>query len=155
MINEYQAYQESIENIRTNYNTQYQVRVREEHGKVIDFIEYKRSQTDRRIESEIRDKVQSAYTIASHIYRLYKDEKSVTELRSMVAEVATARITKSVQHENCQRLVRDLQDRRDSVSGVSIDEEMISMTRSRNLYQGMLKYMGALDQMIGQLFELL
>jgi len=87
MVNEYQAYEESIDNIRTNYQRRYHDRVQEEHGKVIDFIEYKRSQTDQRIEDEIRDKVQAAYTIASHIYRLYKDEKGVAELRSMVAEI--------------------------------------------------------------------
>jgi len=87
MVNEFQAYEESIENIRTNYQSRYRGRVQEEHDKVIDFIEYKRSQTDQRIEDEIRDKVQAAYTIASHIYRLYKDEKDVDELRSMVVEV--------------------------------------------------------------------
>ncbi len=87
MVNEYQAYEESIENIRVNYNSRYQRRVQEEYTKVVGFIEYKRSQTDQRIEDEIRDKVQSAYSIASHIYRLYKDEKDVDELRSMVAEV--------------------------------------------------------------------
>ncbi|SHO48657.1 cache domain-containing protein [Desulfopila aestuarii] len=87
MVNEYQAYEESIENIRTNYHNRYRSRVQEEHGKVIDFIEYKRSLADQQIEDEIRDKVQAAYSIASHIYRLYKDEKSVTELRAMVTEV--------------------------------------------------------------------
>jgi|GEM_PF-555428 len=87
MVNEYQAYQESIDNIRKNYKNRYERRVQEEHAKVIDFIEYKRNQTDLRMEDEMRDKVQAAYTIASHIYSLYKDEKSVTELRSMVAEV--------------------------------------------------------------------
>lgn len=86
MINEFQAYEESIENIRTNYQSRYRIRVQEEYGKVIDFIEYKRSQTDQHIEEELRDKVQSAYTIASHIYSLYKDEKEISELRSMVAE---------------------------------------------------------------------
>lgn len=86
MVNEFQAYEESIENIRSNYKSRYRGRVQEEYGKVIDFIEYKRSQTDQRIEEDIREKVQSAYTMASHIYSLYKDEKDIEELRSMVAE---------------------------------------------------------------------
>ncbi|WP_136809715.1 cache domain-containing protein [Desulfosediminicola flagellatus] len=86
MVNEFQAYEESIENIRSNYNSRYRGRVQEEYGKVVDFIEYKRSQTDQRIEEDLRDKVQSAYTIASHMYTLYKDEKDIEELRSMVAE---------------------------------------------------------------------
>jgi len=86
-INEYQTYQESIENVRDNYQHQYEVRVKEELEKVIDFIDYRRSQNDKRVERDIRERVQSAYTIASHIYRLYEDEKSVEELRSMVVEV--------------------------------------------------------------------
>ncbi len=87
MVNEYQAYQESIKNIRSNYSSQYQDRLKEEHTKVVDFIEYKRSQTDLLIESEIRDKVQSAYSIASHIYRFYKDQKDTEELMAMIGEI--------------------------------------------------------------------
>ncbi len=86
-VNEYHAYQESIENIKHNYNKQYQVRVREELGKVVDFVEYKRSQSDMRIENELRDKVQSAYSIAAHIYSLNKDIHSVEEIKDMVIEM--------------------------------------------------------------------
>jgi signal transduction histidine kinase len=86
-VNEYQAYMESIENIRNNYQHQYEVRVKEELEKVVDYIDFRRSQNAMRVERNIRERVQSAYTIASHIYRLYKDEKSVDELRFMVAEI--------------------------------------------------------------------
>lgn len=86
-INEYQAYQESISYIRSNYQKQYRDRLQEEIGGVMDFIQYKRSQTDILIENEIRQKVQTAYTTASHIYSQYKDEKSVDELRVMVLEI--------------------------------------------------------------------
>lgn len=86
-FNEYGAYQESISNIRDNYQKQYRTRLQEELGNVMDFIHYKRSQTDMLIENEIRQKVQTAYTIASHIYSQYKDEKDVAELRAMVVEI--------------------------------------------------------------------
>ncbi len=86
-FNEYGTYRESISNIRENYRERYESRVKEEVGKVIDFIEYKRSQADLLIENEIRDRVQAAYSIASHIYSQHKDEMSVDELRSMVVEV--------------------------------------------------------------------
>ncbi|MDP3480555.1 MAG: cache domain-containing protein [Desulfoprunum sp.] len=86
-LNEYEAYKESISNIRDNYQKQYRARLIEEMGNVNDFIEFKRSQTDILIENEIRQKVQTAYTIASHIYSQYKDEKSTAELRSMVVEI--------------------------------------------------------------------
>ncbi len=86
-FNEYEAYKESISNIRDNYQKQYRARLTEEMKNVNDFIEFKRSQTDMLIENEIRQKVQTAYTIASHIYSQYKDEKSTAELRSMVVEI--------------------------------------------------------------------
>ncbi len=87
LYNEYRAYRESIENIRENHESRYKSRLQEELGNVVDLIEYKRSQSDMIIENEIRQKVQTAYTIASHIYSLYKDEKSVAELRAMVVEI--------------------------------------------------------------------
>ncbi|MBU1232765.1 MAG: cache domain-containing protein [Proteobacteria bacterium] len=87
IINEYQTYQESIANIQQNYKELYQTRAREEANSVLDFIEQRRSQADLRIENELRVKVQSAYTIASHIYRMYREEKDMLQLRSMVAEI--------------------------------------------------------------------
>ncbi|MFT5700331.1 MAG: signal transduction histidine kinase [Desulforhopalus sp.] len=86
-INEYQAYKESIENIRHTYKNQYEVRVKEELDKVVELIDYRRHQDDLRVELEIRERVQAAYTIASHNYRLYKDDRSVEEIRSMVIEL--------------------------------------------------------------------
>ncbi len=86
-INEYQALQESIANIRTTYEQQYRDRVKEEFDTVIDFIDFTRNQANITVEEDIRNRVQSAYTIASHLYSLYKDEQSNEEIRSMIAEV--------------------------------------------------------------------
>ncbi len=86
-VSEYEAYQESVANIRANYQQQYKKRVSEELDRIFDFIEYKRSQQDSRIEAEIREKVQSAYSIAAHVYSLYGDEASIEELRQMVVEM--------------------------------------------------------------------
>ncbi len=87
LYSEYRAYRESIDTIRKNYEARYEGRLRAETGNILDFIEYKRSQTEMLIEQEIRQKVQTAYSIASHIYSMYKDEKSVDELRAMVVEI--------------------------------------------------------------------
>ncbi len=86
-FNEYETYQRSVANIRQNYQDRYRQRASEELKKIIDFVEYKKSQQDSRIDYEIREKVQSAYSIASHIYSFYKDEKSTEELREMVVEL--------------------------------------------------------------------
>lgn len=86
-VNEYRAYQESIENIRDTYQKQYRGRVHEELNKVVELINYRRQQNDLRVEMDIRERVQAAYTIASHNYRLYKDEKNIEELRSIIVEL--------------------------------------------------------------------
>ncbi len=44
------------------------MRLQKETDKIIDFTEYKRSQQKAGIEAEIREKVQSAYSMASHVY---------------------------------------------------------------------------------------
>ncbi|MBU1567060.1 MAG: cache domain-containing protein [Proteobacteria bacterium] len=86
-VNEYQAYQESVEIIKYNYKYQYESRLKEELDKVVELIKHLQLQNDQRVEHDIRERVQAAYTIASHNYRLYKDEKSPDELRSMVIEL--------------------------------------------------------------------
>jgi signal transduction histidine kinase len=86
-VNEYQAYQESIDNIRTTYRLQYEGRVKEELVKVVELINYRKQQNELKVELDIRERVQAAYTLASHNYRLYKDEKSIAEIRSMVIEL--------------------------------------------------------------------
>ncbi len=87
IINAYQTYRKNIANIQQNYQELYQTRVKEEVNNVLAFIEHRRSQADLRMENELRVKVQSAYTIASHIYQMYREEKNVAQLRSMVAEI--------------------------------------------------------------------
>jgi len=87
IINEYQTYRESIANIRHNYQELYRMRVQEEVENVLDFIEHRRSLADRRIENKLRSNVQTAYPIASHVYRMYREKYTVPELRSMVTEI--------------------------------------------------------------------
>jgi signal transduction histidine kinase len=86
-VNEYQAYQESIDNIRTTYRLQYEGRVKEELIKVVELIDYRKQQNELKVELDIRERVQAAYTLASHNYRLYKDDKSIAEIRSMIIEL--------------------------------------------------------------------
>ena len=86
-VNEYQAHQERIENIRKNYEGQYKVRVREEVEAVFDFIHFTRDQTAISTAEELRNRVQSAYTIASHLFSMHQAELNIGELRSMIAEV--------------------------------------------------------------------
>ena len=87
VVNEYQTFQASIANIQQDYNELSRNRVSEELNNVADFIDNRRSQVALRTENQLREKVQSAYTIASHVFRMYSEEKSIAELRFMVAEI--------------------------------------------------------------------
>ncbi len=86
-VNEYQAYQESIANIKANYRHQYEVRLQEEVANVVELIKYRRRQTELQVEMDIRERVQAAYTMASHNYRLFKDERTLEELRWKIIEL--------------------------------------------------------------------
>ena len=75
--------------------------------------------------------------------------------RVVVSQVATTKNTVSVAHDGQTELVRDLENRRDAVSGVSVDEEMVHLIESRTLYQGALKYISAIRDMMDNLTNLL
>jgi flagellar hook-associated protein 1 FlgK len=50
--------------------------------------------------------------------------------------------------DNASILVDSLEDRRQSVSGVSLDEEMVNLVRFQRAYQASSRAMSALDEMI-------
>ncbi len=75
--------------------------------------------------------------------------------RDLVTELATTRNTKSAQYDNEELLVKDLQNRRDAVSGVSLDEEMVGLVSARTLYQGALKYISAVSGMMQDLVDMI
>ncbi len=83
---EYLNYRFTVDSIRARYLKQYQDRLVEEMESVIDFVDYRKSQTDQLIEEELVDKVQTAYITAAHLYSLYKDKISQQELRTMIIE---------------------------------------------------------------------
>lgn len=86
-VNEYQVYQESIGNIRKNYQQQYRLRVEEELDKIVDVLDYRRLMSDLNVERDLRERVQAAYTMVSHHYRLYKDSEDIENLRATVIEL--------------------------------------------------------------------
>lgn len=83
---EYLNYRFTVDSIKSQYLKQYQDRLVEEMESVIDFVDYRKSQTDQLIEEELIDKVQTAYITASHLYSLYKDKIGQEELRTMIIE---------------------------------------------------------------------
>ncbi len=86
-IHEYHTYLDGIANIRTTYQDQYRQQVKKELSNIISFIDFERNQTARRTEEEIREKVQAAFTIASHLFQIHRDTTPIDTLRSKVSEM--------------------------------------------------------------------
>lgn len=74
---------------------------------------------------------------------------------TLLSGIATTRNTKSVAHRIQEELVKNLRNRRDSVSGVSVDEEMVRIVQSRTIYQGALKYLSIIDGLMSDLVSML
>lgn len=93
--------------------------------------------------------LQSAEIMAGGSATLYES------YRSLLGAIATTYNVKSLQHYSEEGLVNDLQTQRDSVSGVSVDEEMIRLLEGRTMYQGALRFIKIVDQVLAELTMLL
>jgi flagellar hook-associated protein 1 FlgK len=74
--------------------------------------------------------------------------------RTLVGEIG---ITTEAANENqsfVQSMVDNLQDLRDSVSGVNLDEEMTEVLKLQRSYEANSKIIGIADQMLQSLMEL-
>lgn len=87
IINEYNAFNKHIQNIKTQFQEQYKERLKEEVDKVINYIFEHNQQTNFQIEKELRQKVQSAYTIASHVHHTYDTDQNNEKLKQMILEL--------------------------------------------------------------------
>ncbi len=86
-INQYQSYQQTIHDIRYNYEKLYRERAGEELANILKYIDQHRLLAIQSVEDSLRIKVQTAYTIASHIYQVHRKEKALDELQSDVVEI--------------------------------------------------------------------
>ena len=75
--------------------------------------------------------------------------------RTLLGEVGTTRQIRDGQYQNHQQLLNDLENRRDSVSGVSVDEEMVRIIQAKTAYQGALKYISSIQAMVADLLTML
>ncbi|MHA1574092.1 MAG: hypothetical protein ACTSX8_08855, partial [Alphaproteobacteria bacterium] len=57
--------------------------------------------------------------------------------------------------ENQQHIMHDLKNRRDAVSGVNVDDEMIVLLQARMLHQGAIKYITSKNEILTDLAQLL
>jgi len=71
--------------------------------------------------------------------------------RALLGEVASAHATRAVQLDNQKQLVTTMENRRDAVSGVSVDEEMIRIIEARRIYQGAMRVLQVVNDMLDEM----
>jgi len=74
--------------------------------------------------------------------------------RSAAAGTGAAIQSKSAQHTNLEEVVRSLENRRDAISSVSVDEQMVALIRARRGYQAATRYIKLLDETLNDLLQL-
>ena len=72
--------------MKAEYISLQRSKLKREVQQVIDFILYKRSQTEGRLKADIKNRVYEAHAIASRLYELNKDSLSSNALKRVVAE---------------------------------------------------------------------
>jgi len=77
------------------------------------------------------------------------------DYRALLSDVATNLNSRSLQLQNQGQLVLNLENQRDSISGVSVDEEMVNLLQSQTLYTAALKFIQATDEILTDLINIL
>ncbi|MFH1154788.1 MAG: cache domain-containing protein [Pseudomonadota bacterium] len=82
----YNQKQAQLESIRENFtNTQKSI-IHREVERTVDFIRYKRNNTENRIKENLRSNIATAYTLASHIYSTNLDMEPQTAITEEIVE---------------------------------------------------------------------
>jgi signal transduction histidine kinase len=84
--NEYERFKKETVALREDYFDTQKRLIKSETGKVIDYIEYKRSQAEERLKQIIKGRTNEAYDIALNLYSRYKTSKSPAEIQQLIIE---------------------------------------------------------------------
>nr|NJM04787.1 PAS domain S-box protein [Desulfobacula sp.] len=86
IFTEYHKKKEDLVKIRAQYIDVYKTRLQDDINNTMGFINYKKSSTEERVKALVREKVQDAYALASHIYGADKTTLPEEALKSRIIE---------------------------------------------------------------------
>src|SRR3989339_215153 len=86
IFSEYHKKKDDLVKIRGQYTDLYKTRLQDDINNTISFIDYKKSSTEERVKALVREKVQDAYSLASHIYGTDKNTVPEEVLKSRIIE---------------------------------------------------------------------
>ncbi|RJP74686.1 MAG: PAS domain S-box protein [Desulfobacteraceae bacterium] len=83
IMNEYSFFLSESKTLREDYLRDEKAKLRSEVNNVVDYINYMKSQTNSRLESELKGRIYEAVAIAEHIYREYESTRPPDEIEKM------------------------------------------------------------------------
>ncbi|WP_200762619.1 cache domain-containing protein [Nitrosophilus alvini] len=86
ILKEYRDFEKESKQIEKKYIENQKLKLKTEVNRVIDYINYYKSQTEQRLKNDIRHRVFQAYWIAEYIYNKYKDKESVEEIKARIKD---------------------------------------------------------------------
>jgi signal transduction histidine kinase len=86
-INVMNIYQEEITRLKSDYIDQQKSEAKLEVEDALEYIEYHRSKAETIAKQDIRERLYTAYDVASHIYQINRNNKTTAEIKELIKEV--------------------------------------------------------------------
>jgi signal transduction histidine kinase len=83
---EYATFRNQAENIRTELTESRKALTRSRVDNAVEYIEFKRLQTERRTREVIRTRTEEAHALATHIFEQYRQKLALDEIKDLVRE---------------------------------------------------------------------
>lgn len=80
----YFNFEEAAETMRREFEASRMELIRREVDRTVEYVEFMRSQAEKRLKRTIREQADEAYEVARSLYETYKDEKSAAEIQALI-----------------------------------------------------------------------
>lgn len=86
IVKEYEEFYNKSKRIEREYTARYEQRLKTEVERVIDYIDYYKSQTESRLKQEIRHRVYQAIDVAKYIHNKYRNIESEAKIKQRIKD---------------------------------------------------------------------
>jgi two-component system cell cycle sensor histidine kinase/response regulator CckA len=84
------VFEKESSNIRKEYISSQKQMLQHEVGETITYIQYMKSQTEKRIRQDVKSRTEEAFQIANHIYQIHRKTKSLDDIKQLVHDALFA-----------------------------------------------------------------
>ena len=86
VISEWSRFEKEANSLRASYLESQKVTLKREVDQALNFVNYMKSQTEKRLQESIKGRVDEAYAIMENIYLKERDTKSTEELEALIKQ---------------------------------------------------------------------